>query len=191
MEWLDRIEAEWRDAVTRWRDVSAQFQAALELHWANRAKAESLGAEEFARWQRQLDYALQVKTAIEMLQDALAATSEWARSTFGLAGLKRIGNAANGAGLGGIPLIPVAVIVGSISTVTAAVYALNTYNAELERKWAYINANPDLTPEQVAEVLESDAPIPGLGSIKGIAVWIVIGGALLLFGPELVKRMKR
>lgn len=186
MDFLDSIEAEWQDAVARWESTVADFQTALDLHIANKSKAEALGPDEYARWLDQLDYANRVKTAIEMLQESLSATSEWARTTFGLGSLRRMGSQ-----MGALPLIPVAVIVGSISTVTAVIYALYSYNSELERKWQYIQQNPNITPEQVKAVLESSAPIPVLGSAGSMAFWIVLGGLALYFGPMLFRRQRR
>lgn len=185
MTFLDTIENEWRDAVARWESVVSQFQAMIERHYANRQKALDLGPEEFDRWQAQLDRALELKTAIEMLQESLASTSSWAKQTFGLNGMKRAMTAMNGMGLGPIPLIPVAVIVGSISAVTAVIYSLNTYNNELDSKWGYINSHPDLTPAQITDILDAAPP----GQFQAAAMWIVIGGALLFFAPQLLKRL--
>lgn len=192
MEWLDSIEANWRDAVARWEAAVASFQDAIQRHWDNRDKAIALGDAEFAHWQAQLDSALRIKTAIEMLQDGLSSTSQWARETFGLSGIQRMSGIAHANGMGAIPLIPVAVIVGSIATVTSIIYALTTYNNELERKWAYVAANPNLTPAQVADVIGSGNVFTDIGSgIKSTAFWIVAGGLMLFFGPELLKRLKK
>ncbi len=120
-----------------------------------------------------------------MLQEALGATSSWARDTFGMQGLR--GMARH---LGALPLIPVAVIIGSISTVTAVVYALYSYNSELERKWAYITDN-NLDPAQTASILESSSPIPLIGDVKQMMTWIVVGGVILFFGPALLERFKK
>lgn len=192
MEWLDRIEAEWRDAVARWESTVAEFQAAIERHWANRDKAIALGQDEFNRWQAQLDSALRVKTAIEMLQEGLSNTSTWARETFGLSGMQRIGNVARMNGMGAIPLIPVAVIVGSIATVTSIIYGLVTYNNELERKWGYVADHPEMTPAQVADVIGAGNVFTDIGAgVKSTAFWIVAGGLMLFFGPDLLKRLKK
>jgi len=185
-EWLNDIEAEWRDAVTRWTNAVATMQAARQRHLANESKARDLGTTEYAKWEAELESMYRTQAAVEMLQDAISATSSWARDTFGLSGIQR-----GMAGMGFIPLVPVAIIVGSISAVTSVVYALNSYNDELERKWAYVNANPNMTPAQVEDLVNSGGPVGAVvETVGGMAGIIVIGGLLLYFGPALLKKWK-
>ena len=188
MDWFADIETEWQDAVTRWQAAVSEMYAAKQLHLANESKARDLGTVEFTAWQDQLENMYRVQAAVEMLQDAIAATSQWARNTFGLSGIKR-----GMAGMGFIPLIPVAVIVGSISAVGAVTYATYSYNSELDRKWNYVNANPNMTPQQVEALVNSGGgPLSNITeSVGSLAAIIIIGGLALYFGPGLLKGMKK
>lgn len=185
MEWIDSLEAEWRDAVTRWESAAADFMNAYNILIASRSMAEALGPEELARWTDHYNYAQTLVNAVQSLQSAMGSASDWFRQTFGLSGVKRALN-----GMGSIGLVPVAVIVGSIAALGTGSYALYSYNAELKRKWDYIQGQKNITPEQVQGVLNSGAPVPLLSDVKSMAIWIVIGGVLFFFGPGLIKSLK-
>lgn len=180
---LDNLEAEWQDAVIRWRDTATDFMNAKARLEAAGGQAYELGPEEYARWLDKLDYANRTQTAIEMLQESLAATSTWAKRTLGLGAIAR---------MGAIPLIPVAVITGSIATLITATYAISSYVDEMQNRWNYINNNPQLTPAQVQDILQAGGAdvTGGMGdAIKGVgnmAAMIVVGGLLLYFGPMLL-----
>lgn len=185
-DWVDDVEAEWQDAVLRWKSAVDNMYATKARHLANESKAQELGPVEYAKWQAELENMYRTQAAVEMLQDAISATSSWARDTFGLSGIQR-----GLSGMGFIPLVPVAVIVGSISAVTAVIYAMNSYNDELERKWAYVKANPNMTPAQVDDLVNSGGAVSQVvESVGGMAGIIVIGGLLLYFGPSLLKSWK-
>lgn len=172
---LDNTQAAWEDAVTRWQSAVADFDSAIQLHWDNYDKAKELG--ELDEWQSQLNRANAVQAAIESLQTQLKSVSSWYQQTFG--------------NMQAIPLIPIAVITGSISAVVAITYALYSYNDQLQKKWDYINTH-DVTPQQANDILENSGGGGGalsdsLGEIKGLAIWILIGGLLLKFGPKLLE----
>lgn len=179
MDWFATAEQEWEDAVLRWKQAVDDYKIAIQAHYDNKYKAEAIGPEEVDAWQSELEKALKIQTAIEMLQESLAATSAWASRTLGLSGMRALGVAF---------LVPVAVIVGSISAVTAITYALYSYNSELDRKWAYIQSRPDLSPSEVRNILTAETlGITGnIGNVANLALWIVIGGLLLKFGPQLL-----
>lgn len=179
--WFESVEQEWQDAVLRWKSAVADFEQAYNLHLQNKSLAESLG--EYDAWLDQLDSANRVRTAVEMLQESLAATSDWAKNTLGLGALSK---------MGAIPLIPVAVITGSIAAVVSVTYSLYSFNSEMQRRWQYIEANPGMTPQQVTNILDSTGPAgAAVAGIGNLAFWIVVGGLLLTFGPKLLEGMKR
>ena len=181
--WMDSIESEWQDAVLRWKSAASEFQAAKTRLESNGGKAQQLGQQEYNDWLDQLDYANRIQTAVEMLAEGLASTSDWAKRALGLGMIGR---------MGAIPLIPIAVITGSIATVVTATYAINSYNAEMDARWNYIRANPDMTPEQATAILNSSgADVTGgfgdaMGEVGKLATWIAVGGLLLYFGPMLL-----
>lgn len=168
---------EYRSVMQRWRDAVGNFSTQYQRLLDNEQKAKDLGDHD--AWYQQALQAGHTQAAIETIADQLAQVSEWTKSTFGL-GL-----------LGVLPLVPIAAIIGSISAVTAVVYALKSYNADLEQKWAYVNAHPELTPQQVGEVMNA-GPLGGslTAGLGSTITWIVIGGALLMFAPELLAMMK-
>lgn len=172
---ITAVESEWRDAVTRWENAVTDFNAAIQAHLAVRDLA--IQANDLDNWNALEDRALMTRQAILQIQDTLASGSDWAKRTFGLSALSAMGF---------VPLIPVAVIVGSISAVVAITYSLYTYNQNLQAKWGYINAHPELTPAQVDNVLNTDTTgIPAVfSSISNSATWIVIAGLLLYFAPK-------
>lgn len=181
---LDSVEAEWRDAVTRWENAVADFQNALALHYSNETMATELGDHD--EWSAQLYKATGIQDAITNLQQKLAGASDWFKQTFGLSGLNRMGF---------IPLIPVAVIVGAIAAVVSITSALYTYNAELVRKWNYVNAN-NLTPDQTQALMNSgQGPLDSIGNaaknVSGLMLMIVGIGLLLRFGPDLMHNFKK
>ena len=58
-----------------------------------------------------------------------------------------------------------------------------------KRKWNYVNANPNLTPAQVEDLVNSGGgPLTQVSeTIGGMATIIVIGGLLLYFAPKFLK----
>ena len=182
---IDSTQAAWEDAVVRWKAAVNDFDNAIQLHWDNYDKAVALG--DLAEWQAQLNRATTVQNAIQELQDQLQNASNWYKQTFG-----------NMNGLAGpeIALIPIAVITGSISAVVAITYAIYSYNQQLDQKWNYIQAN-NVPPEQVQNILDSQggSMLPGISqsisSIGNVALWIVIGGIILKFGPALFQEFKK
>lgn len=172
----DIVSDEWNDALARWQQAVADLETATLQHLQLRPMAAELG--QLAEWEAQLDKALLVKTAVNDLADTLRGGTNWFKSIFGLSALRAL------------PAVPLAVIVGSISAVVSVTYALYSYNEQLTAKWEYIKGNPHLTPQEVAEVLGADTSSPA-SDVKSVIVWIVFGGLLLKFGPELLKKARR
>jgi len=79
-------------------------------------------------------------------------------------------------------------VLGSISVLTTITYALYQFNSRVNKKWEYIQANPNLTPEQVAQILKTEeGGIVPTGETGNTVMWILIAGAVILIGPSLVK----
>lgn len=180
-DWLTNLfgttEEAWQSAVARFVNATKELDAAEQQHLSIRPIAEELG--ELEEWGNLQDRYLYTRQGIEEIAEKLRQGSQWFRSTFGMSAL------------GFVPLVPIAVITASISAVVALVYALSSYNTNLQRKWDYINSRPDLTPEQAVQVLESDPVGIGLGgNVQGMVTWIVLGGVVLLIGAHALKGQK-
>jgi hypothetical protein len=171
---FETLENQWRDALARWDSAVYDFEAALEQLRANYPKAKAAG--DLDAWNTQYDRAIVMKQAIADIQSNLGGAVQWFKNVFGLNGMQ---------GMGAIPLIPIAVITGSISGLVAMTYAIHSYNAELERKWEYIAERGDIAPGELVDILNSGGGI--VPDVKNVAAFIVIAGLALYFGPRLLK----
>lgn len=171
---FEALENEWRDALARWDSAVFDFETALEQLRANYGKAKAAG--DLDAWQTQYDRAVVMKQAITDIQAQLGGAVQWFKNVFGLNGLQ---------GMGAIPLIPIAVITGSISGLVAMTYAIHSYNAELERKWAYVAKRGDIDPGELVDILGSGGGI--VPDVKNVAAFVIIAGLALYFGPRLLK----
>ena len=176
-DWLTNLfgtaEDAWQSAVARFVAVSQELDTALQQHLAIRGLAEQLG--DLDNWNAYQDRILYTRQAIIDISDRLRSGSQWFQQTFGQSAL------------GFIPIVPLAVITGSISAMVSLIYAVNSYNTNIRQKWEYINGNPNLTPQQVQEVLESEGSGLGIGNS---VTWLVIGGVALLMLPQVLTAMK-
>lgn len=170
----DYIEQEYNDAVNRWKSAVSDFEAQLERLRSLYPAAVATG--DIAAWQEQYDKAVVMKQVIADLQSKLGGVVDWFKRVFGLAGLDA---------MGAVPLVPVAIIIGSISAVTSLTYAIYSYNNELEQKWSYVKSQPGMTPNQVTDFIGGGSIIPSKGDL---ITWIVIGGVALYFGPKMLDK---
>lgn len=184
-EWLQELwgsaEERWNDAIARWQAAVAEFQNAYQRHLDSWPMARDLN--ELPKWQELADKAGNVQAAVDTLADQLAQFTGWTKQTFGLNALQAI------------PLIPIAVITGSISAVVSITYALYSYNDELQRKWDYIKRNEEmLSPAEVANILEAGPENPltaGVKEVSKLGAWIVIGGILIFAGPHILAAIQK
>lgn len=88
-------------------------------------------------------------------------------------------------GLGVIQVLPIAVIAGAVALITkwlADVYVFAKKVEEIKRL-----ESKGLSPQRAADMLERAMPTGLMDVLKGNIIWLVIGGVLLLFGPEIIK----
>ena len=173
---FDTLQQEWQDALARWDSAVIDFEAERARLEQNYELAKLAGPDELAAWQTQYDRAVVMKQAVSDIQAQLGGAVSWFKNVFGLNGLQ---------GMGVIPLIPIAVITGSISGLIALTYAIRSYNAELERKWGYIKERGNITPGELTDILGAGGGI--VPEVKNVAAFIVIAGLALYFGPRLLK----
>lgn len=178
------VSDQWTAAVNRWHEAVAELEQNMQRHQSMRHMAEQLGPEELEAWEAQKEKVEVIQGAITTLRNQLAAVTNWASSTFGSNNLQ---------GMGAIPLVPIAVITGSIAAVVAVSYSVFSYDNQLQAKWDYIKANPDMTPDQVADLISSGGGGMFDGTFSGAsnaAMWIAIAGALFVFGPRVMKMLE-
>lgn len=173
---FETIEQEYNDALARWQNAVASFEAERARLEQNYPLAQAAGPDELEDWQTQYNRAVVMKQAISDIQAQLGGAVSWFKNIFGLNGLR---------GMGVVPLIPIAIITGSISGLVALTYAISSYNAELERKWGYIKERGDVTPGDLVDILGAGGGI--VPDAKNVAAFIVIAGLALYFGPRLLK----
>jgi hypothetical protein len=152
----------------------------VQEHYNLREQAAAAG--DLSEWQRILDNALRVQVAVEILAEKLQSGMGWIERTFGTFGMS---------GLNAGPLlaaVPLAVIIGSISAVVSVTYAIYAYRDGLRSKWQYLEQHPELTPQQVAEVLNAGSMLGGAGNV---AMWIALGGLALILLPQMMKGEKK
>lgn len=88
-------------------------------------------------------------------------------------------------GLGVIQVLPIAVIAGAVALITkwlADVYVFAKKVEEIKRL-----ESKGLSPQRAADMLERAMPTGLMDVLKGNIIWLVIGGVLLLFGPEIMR----
>lgn len=125
-----------------------------------------------------------IKSMIEKVTRTVDNIMGWFRSVFGLGGIDTL------EGLGILPLLPIAVIVGALTMISkwvADVYIFNKKLAEQVRL-----ERTGLSPTAAARVIQSTAP-QGIMAMftQNMMPILLIGGALLLFGPILLKQFKK
>lgn len=164
---IETISAEYDAAVQTWRARVAEFQAQLETFMANQTDAVALGFGE--EWNQLYSRATAIQSTLTGIADGLSSIYSWVKNVFGLGGL------------GVVPLVPVAIITGSIATLVYFINQLYQFN----QKIAYAKSM-NYTARETAEILDAGGII-GNSQSKSILATVLIGGALLYFVPRLIK----
>ena len=164
---IDTISAEYDAAVQTWRARVAEFQAQMEAFMSNQADAVALGFGE--EWNQLYSRAAAIQSTLTGIADGLSSVYSWVKSVFGLNGL------------GVVPLVPVAIITGSIATLVYFINQLYQFN----QKIAYAKSM-NYTAQQTNELLDAGGII-GNSQSKSILATVLIGGALLYFVPRIMK----
>ena len=164
---IESITSEYDAAVARWREKVAEFQSALSLFIANRADAVALGFGD--EWNQLYSRAQAIQSTLTGIADGLSGIYGWVKDVFGLGGL------------GVVPLIPIAVITGSIATLAYFINQILQFNQKIA-----LAKSMNYTPAQVNELLDAGG-ILGNSQSNTILATVLIGGALLYFVPRLMK----
>lgn len=167
---LDTISTEYDNAVQTWRGKVAQFQQALAQFIDNRSDAVALGFGQ--EWNELYSRASAAQSTLTYIANALESAYSWVRDVFGMSGMGR---------LGVVPMIPVAVVTGSIAALAYIISDLMKFNQKIA-----LAKTANYSPSQVNEMLESGGIISNAAS-RNLMLTVLIGGAALYFLPRLMK----
>ena len=115
------------------------------------------------------------KAAIQAAQSAW----DWFKSVVGLGGLEAL------------PAVPIAIAAaaGAVTLITKWLADVYVFSRKIEEVKA-LEAAGKITPQRMTEILEKGTG-PGLmDMLQRNIIWIVLGGALLMFGPEIMKMIR-
>ena len=123
-----------------------------------------------------------IKQAKALMQQA-AGWWQWLKSSVGLGELNELGI---------LPLIPVAIAAGGAVLLLIGKWLTDAFI--FSKKIAAIQAlesKGSITGRQAAEVIGRGTGTPILEQIRGNLIWVVIGGTILLLGPEILKMIQK
>ena len=164
---IETVSAEYDAIVNQWRAKVAEFQTALATFMENREDALALGFG--TEWNELYSRAQAIQSTLTGIASGLSSAYNWIKGVFGLDGL------------GVIPVIPIAIITGSIATLAYFINQLFQFN----QKIAFAKSM-NYTPEQTNALLDAGG-ILGNSESKSILATVLIGGAILYFVPRLMK----
>lgn len=169
----------WYDLVGKFRNLANQFMSSWNYLLSQQAYVNA-HPELKSDYTALMSRGVSLRSTIESTLSTIQGAMDWLKNWFGL---------------GLIPLIPIAVLAGSIALVTKWVtdaYALKARIDEQQRLEA-----KGLTPQQAANVLKQSAGEPSKGifdtlaaNVQNIAIGaVVIGGVLI--GVRYMRRRQR
>lgn len=168
-------ERAWYDVIGKFHDYTAKFWTAY-----NQLKSTHIDAAKYPELSElQLDLlrrASEVRMTIQNITGSIDGAWTWLKSKFGFNGLA---DAAYQTGLGALPLIPIAAVVGAVTLITKWLLDFDTFNkklAEVKRLEA-----KGYSSAQASEIVEKTygGSFFNLGNVGTVAVVGVVG--LLLF----------
>lgn len=124
----------------------------------------------------------QIKSAKALISKAQSAW-DWFLSAIGLGGL---------GDMGVLPLLPIAVAAaaGAVVLITKWLTDVFIFSRKIEAIKA-LEAKGSITGQQAAGSILKAGPTGFLDVLQKNIIWIVLGGTLLMFGPEIIKIVKR
>lgn len=127
-----------------------------------------------------------IKRAKELFtaaQQAIGGIVGWFKDVFGMSGMT---------GLGALPAIPIAIAAGATATALITKWLADVYvfSKKIETIKAAEAAGGRVSPA-MQKILETGTGPGFLDMLQKNIIWIVIGGTLLMFGPEIIKMLRR
>ena len=123
----------------------------------------------------------QIKRAKSAI-DAVKTGWDWFLSTIGLGG---VGD------LGVLPLMPIAIAAaaGVVALIASWLTDVYVFSRKVEAIKA-LEAKGAITGRQAAGAILEAGPTGILDVLQKNIIWVIVGGALLFFGPEIIKMIK-
>lgn len=126
-----------------------------------------------AEWETLSQRGFALKDKVNFVTSKIDAAVNWFKSSFGEY------EAPEQSELGILPavaLIPIAVIATSIALLTKFISDVYIFNKKISEAERLLDMN--VSPEQVAKIIEASGGTPLLAGLSPIVKWVVIGGGL-------------
>jgi len=183
-------ERAWYDVIGKFRDKAQEFTQAYNklLSVKGEASATRATAKEYndliARGKK-------IKSNVQSITSKIDGAWAWLKSNFGFDGIEEANNMARINGLGVLPIIPIAVVGGSIALLGKWVSDAYIFMEKLKES-KRLQMEKGLTPEQAAKVvdrLEKKGAFVNVG-LKRLIVPLAILGAIIVAVPMLQKEKR-
>lgn len=163
-------------AMSRLREAAAGFESAYAQLMDIGPQVVGTAAE--GEWLSLRDNAERVRATLSALEQGTKSAFDYAKEVFGLSAVR---NAARGriAGLGVIPLLPIAAVTGAIALLVAATNSIMQFVVNWRR--AEAGKNPVSSGGGVADTVQAGA---------SLVRWLIVGGVLYVAAPELLRIAK-
>lgn len=168
--WYD-VLGKFRDAVARFDQVMARLRAQQSVA----ARHPQLSAE----YNALMRAAAATQARIVYVRNASANVLNWIKGVFGFSGL------------GFVPLIPLAVVAAAVAAIAKITSDAWTLSKKLDQV-TQLQAQ-GVSPARAVELATKTAGGGSLLSFNlgGFAPWLLIGGVVLLFAPQILNALKK
>ncbi len=152
-------EETFNNAINRLKQKGAEFSTAYQTHLANYEKVKG-NPQLLSKWQSIKNYADKTKAVIQTINNSVDKSVNWLEDVFGM----KKENVAGLAGVGALPLVPIAYVLGAVTALTYVIGQIYQFNTLV---------NKGATAEQLTQ--QSGG---AFGDLSNIVKWVVIGGAI-------------
>lgn len=111
--------------IERLKAKGTEFAQAFKVHEANRERVKD-NPELYKQWASINNYAYKVRDTIQTINNSVDSGVNWVRDLFGLDGMPQ-------SGVGALPLIPIAYVVGATTALTWVIGEIYKFNALVNR----------------------------------------------------------
>lgn len=172
----------WYNLVGQFKQRAREFMAVWNTLQSKASDVSRFPAlqKEYADLNRRAGF---IKTSITKITNTVDSIMGWFRSVFGLSGVESL------EGLGILPLLPIAIIAGALTLIGKWISDVYIFNKKLEEQK---RLEPLVGVTQASRIVQRTGPQGMFASFgRNIMPVLLIGGALLLFGPMLFKQFKK
>lgn len=177
------LNAEWQRQVNRLKDKAAEFSRVFTKLEQRQPLAEQSPVLKH-RYDRVMKLGLNVRQTVQGITGKIDAALRGFQDLFGLS--------PNMAGMGAVPLVPIAVIAGAIAAITAWLTDAYALDRQLDSLDSQIKAgvDPVVAGDNIAK--SGDQPLIDVANPFKGATGLILGGvALYFFWPTLRRQWKK